>query len=121
MDAHFRSFAREVMPLANEQGIAVLAMKTFGGGLILKSKTAEPIEMLHYSLSQPVSVVITGIDRAEILDQAIEAVRTFKPMTQEQTAALLARTRDAANTGRFERFKTNTDADATARNPQWLG
>ena len=96
-------------------------MKTFGGGPILKTNTAQPIEMLHYSLSQPVSVVITGIDKPEILDQAMTAARTFQPLTPEQTTTLLARTRDAALTGRYERFKTNTDADATARNPHWLG
>ncbi len=121
MDAHFRSFAKEVMPVANQQGIAVLAMKTFGGGPIIKSNTVQPMEMLQYSLSQPVSVVITGIDSTPILDQALEAARAFKPLTGEQTAALLARTREAAGDGRYERFKTNTDADATARNPQWLG
>ncbi len=121
MDAHFRSFGKEVLPVALEQGVGVLAMKTFGGGPILKTNTAQPIEMLHYSLSQPVSVVITGIDKPAILDQAITAVRTFQPLTPEQTSSLLARTRDAALTGKYERFKTNTDADATARNPHWLG
>ena len=30
MDAHFRSFTHEVMPVALKQGIGVLAMKTFG-------------------------------------------------------------------------------------------
>ena len=121
MDAHFRSFAKDVMPVALEQGVAVLAMKTFGGGAILKSNTAQPAEMLQYSLSQPVSVVITGIDRHEILDQALLAASTFKPMTSEQMASLLSRTREAAVSGLYERFKTNVDADATARNPQWLG
>ncbi len=121
MDAHFRSFAREVMPVAIQQGIGVLAMKTFGGGPIIKSNTVQPLEMLRYGLSQPVSVVITGIDRPEILAQALEAARGFRPLSEQETASLLARTRDAASEGKFERFKTNTDADATARNPQWLG
>ena len=79
MDAHFRSFAKEVMPIAIKQGIGVLAMKTFGDNFILKSNTVQPIEALHYGLTQPVSVVITGIDEPHILDQALEAVRTFKP------------------------------------------
>jgi uncharacterized protein len=121
MDAHFRSFAREVMPVAIEQGIAVLAMKTFGDNFILDSKTIEPIEALHYSLTQPVSVVITGIDSMPVMDQALKAVKTFKPMTQEQVTALLDRTRDAAADGRFERFKTSTHFDGTVANPEWLG
>lgn len=121
MDAHFRSFTREVMPVAIKQGTGVLAMKTFGDNFILSSKTVEPMEALHYGLSQPVSVVITGIDHMDILDQAIAAARTFKPMTQTQMASLLDRTKEAASTGKFELFKTTTHFDSTAQNPKWLG
>jgi aryl-alcohol dehydrogenase-like predicted oxidoreductase len=121
MDAHFRSFTKEVMPVAIQQGIAVLAMKTFGDHFILDSKTVEPIEALHYGLTQPVSVVITGIDSPAILDQALTAARTFKPLNETQVAALLARTREAASEGRYELFKTSAHYDGTAANPKWLG
>ena len=121
MDAHFRSFGKEVMPVANEQGTAVLAMKTFGDHFILDSKTVEPIEALHYGLTQPVSVVITGIDSPAILGQALTAASTFKPLTEPQVAALLARTREAASEGRYELFKTSARYDGTAANPKWLG
>jgi aryl-alcohol dehydrogenase-like predicted oxidoreductase len=121
MDAHFRSFTKEVMPVAIQQGTAVLAMKTFGDHFILDSKTIEPVEALHYSLTQPVSVVITGIDSMPVMEQALTAVKTFKPMTQEQMTALLDRTRDAAADGRFELFKTTAHFDGTAANPKWLG
>ncbi len=121
MDAHFRSFTKEVMPVALSQGIGVLAMKTFGDHFILDSKTVEPIAALQYGLSQPVSVVITGIDSMPILDQAMEAVKNFQPMTQAQMATLLAGTRDAAMTGKYELFKTSQHFDGTAGNPKWLG
>ena len=121
MDAHFRSFTKGVMPVAISQGIGVLAMKTFGDHFILDSKTVEPIEALHYSFTLPVSVVITGIDSPAILEQAMTAVKTFKPMTSEQVSALLARTKDAAADGRFEPFKTSAHFDGTAANPKWLG
>jgi predicted aldo/keto reductase-like oxidoreductase len=121
MDAHFRSFTHQVMPVALKQGIGVLAMKTFGSSYILQSNTVQPIEALHYGLTQPVSVVITGIDEPRILDQALEAVRTFKPMTQPQIASLLERTRPAAMEGKYELFKTTTHFDGTAANPAWLG
>jgi predicted aldo/keto reductase-like oxidoreductase len=121
MDAHFRSFTHQVMPIAIEQGIGILAMKTFGDHFILDSKTVEPIEALHYGLTQPVSVVITGIDSTPILDQAFEAVRTFKPLTTAQVNALLDRTKEAAATGKFELFKTTSHFDGTAANPKWLG
>jgi predicted aldo/keto reductase-like oxidoreductase len=121
MDAHFRSFTKEVMPIATQQGTAVLAMKTFGDHYILDSKTVEPIEALHYSMTQPVSVVITGIDSTQVMEQALTAVKTFRPMTQEQITSLLDRTRDAAADGRFELFKTTPHFDGTAANPKWLG
>jgi predicted aldo/keto reductase-like oxidoreductase len=121
MDAHFRSFTKEVMPVALKQGIGVLAMKTFGDPYILQSNTVQPIEALHYGLTQPVSVVITGIDNTQVLDQAFEAVRTFKPMTEPQISSLLARTEAAASEGKFELFKTTPHYDGTAQNPQWLG
>ncbi len=121
MDAHFRSFTHQVMPVALKQGIGVLAMKTFGDGFILNSKTVEPIEALHYSLTLPVSVVITGIDSTPILNQALTAARTFKPLTTAQIATLLDRTKEAAATGKFEPFKTTPHFDGTAANPKWLG
>ncbi|NYF51900.1 aldo/keto reductase [Tunturiibacter gelidoferens] len=121
MDAHFRSFEKEVMPVALKQGIGILAMKTFGDPFILKSNTVQPIEALHYGLTQPVSVVITGIDNTQTLDQAFEATRTFKPLDQAQISSLLARTATAASEGKFELFKTTNHYDGTAQNPKWLG
>jgi uncharacterized protein len=121
MDPHFRSFEKEVMPVALKQGIGVLAMKTFGDPYILQSNTVQPIEALHYGLTQPVSVVITGIDTTQTLDQAFEAARTFKPLDQTQIASLLARTATAASEGKFELFKTTSHYDGTAQNPKWLG
>lgn len=121
MDAHFRSFTKEVMPVALKLGIGVLAMKTFGDSFILKSNTVHPVEALHYGLTLPVSVIITGIDNNRILDQAFEATRTFKPMTAAEVQALLARTETAAIDGKFEPFKTTSHFDGTAANPKWLG
>jgi len=121
MDAHFRSFTHQVMPVAIKQGIGVLAMKTFGDHVILTSNTVQPIEALHYGLTQPVSTVITGIDSMTILDQALEAARTFKPLTQAEVKSLLDRTQVAASDGKFELFKTTSLFDGTAANPEWLG
>ena len=96
-------------------------MKPMANGVILKSKTVTPIECLHYALNLPTSVVITGIDSMEILDQACEAVRTFRPLSEAQLKALLAKTAKAAATGEFEPFKTTSLFDSTAQNPAWLG
>ena len=121
MDYHFRSFAHQVLPKLVEQGIAVLAMKTMGSGIILKSGTVTPIECLHYALNLPTSVVITGMDTLERVDQAMEAARTFKPMSKAEVAKLVSKTKDAAMKGEFELFKTSTRFDGTANNPQWMG
>jgi aryl-alcohol dehydrogenase-like predicted oxidoreductase len=121
MDAHFRSFEKQVVPRLVQQNIAVLGMKSMGDGLLLKSGTVTPRECLHYALSLPTSVVITGCESMERLDQAIEAVRTFRPLSPAQVAAILAKTRPAALTGQYELFKTTERFDGTARNPQWMG
>ena len=121
MDAHFRSFEKLVLPELVAQGIGVLGMKSMANGIILNSKTVTPTECLHYALSLPTSVVIAGIDSLEILDQALEAVRTFKPFSEEERSALLARTAKAAAKGAFEPFKTSSIFDGTATNNKWLG
>ena len=124
MDAHFRSFTTQVIPVAQKHGTGVLAMKTFGDHYILtylQQNSIQPIEALHYGLSQPVSVVITGIDNQQVLQQALTAARTFQPMTAEAQQALLSRTVVAAADGKYELFKTSSHFDGTAQNPKWLG
>jgi predicted aldo/keto reductase-like oxidoreductase len=121
MDAHFRSFAKIVLPILVQKGIGVLGMKSMGDSHILESKSVKPIECLHYAMNLPTSTVVTGIDSLEILEQAFEAVRTFKPMTKTEVAKLLARTAEAAREGKYEPFKTSDEFDSTAHNPEWLG
>ncbi len=122
MDAHFRSFSHQVVPELVRQNIGILAMKALGDGVLLKTGAPlSAIDYLHYAMSLPVSVVITGIDTDEILDQAFEATRTFKPMSADQVAALVARTRPYATEGKYEFFKTSSHFDTTARHPDWLG
>lgn len=121
MDAHFRSFAQQVVPVLNREGIAPLGMKCFGDHKILDSNTVKPIEALHYCLNLPIAVQITGVDNEQILDQALEAARTFKPMSQTEVASLLDRTSAAAQEGKFELYKTTSNFDGTAHKPQSLG
>jgi len=121
MDAHFNSFEKKVLPVLVEHKIGVLGMKPMGDKLILKSKTATPIECLHYAMNLPTSVVITGCDSIAILDQALAAARTFRPMSSTEVTSLLAKTAPAAKDGEFERYKISHDFDGTFQNPQWLG
>src|SRR6201997_3745922 len=121
LDAHFRSFAQMVLPELVKQDIGVLGMKSMGDSVILRSKVVTPIECLHYALSLPTSVVITGIDKPEILDQAFEATKTFQPMNRDQISQLLAKTKEVAMAGKYELFKTSSHFDSTAQHPDWLG
>ncbi len=121
MDAHYRSFGQLVVPELVRDGIGVLGMKSMGNGIILKSKTATAVECLRFALNEPTSVVITGIDSMEILDQACEVARDFQPLSDAERAAILAKTKEAAAQGEYELFKTRSIFDSTAQNPQWLG
>src|SRR5882672_8668605 len=121
MDAHFNSFEKKVLPLLLKHDIGVLGMKPMGDHVILESKTATPVECLHYAMNLPTSVVITGCDSLPILQQALEAARSFQPMSSSDVSTLLAKTTKAAEAGKFELYKTSHHFDGTYANPQWLG
>ena len=120
MDAHFKSFAKNVIPRAHDKDMGVLGMKPLGSGLILQSHAVEAPECLRYSMSQPVSVQITGCDTMGVLEQALAVALGFSPMPEAEQQKLLARTARPAADGRYERFKTSQMFDGTARNPKWL-
>ena len=121
MDAHYRSFEKMVLPELVKQDIGVLAMKTMANGMILNSNTVTAIECLHYAMNLPTSVVITGCESLENLEQALTAARTFQPMSEQQVENLLAKTAQAASRGEYELFKTSSIYDGTATHPEWLG
>jgi aryl-alcohol dehydrogenase-like predicted oxidoreductase len=120
MDAHYKSFEKNVLPVLEKRGIGVLGMKSMGSGDILKSGVVQAEECLRYALSLPTSVVITGIDSKEILAQALRIARSFQPLSPEERASLLARTLPEAKEGKHELFKTAQKYDGTAKNPKWL-
>jgi len=121
MDAHYRSFEKLVLPELVKQNIGVLAMKTLANGTILESKTVTAIECLHYAMNLPSSVVITGCESMEDLEQALTAARTFKPLTDDEAKNLLSKTAKSASRGEYELFKTTSVYDGTAEHPEWLG
>jgi aryl-alcohol dehydrogenase-like predicted oxidoreductase len=120
MDAHYQSFERQVLPVLLKRDIGVLGMKPMGDAVILESKTATAIECLHYAMNLPTSVVITGCDSMERLEQALTAARSFRPMRPAEVDALLARTAGAAREGRYELYKTTHKHDGTMEHPEWL-
>lgn len=121
MDAHYRSFEKQVLPRLVERGIGVLGMKPLASGQVLKSNTVSAEEALHYAMNLPVSVVITGCQSMENLEQALDAARSFHPLDRAAVADLLECTATAALHGEFELFKTSSMHDGTAEHPEWLG
>jgi len=121
MDAHFNSFQRKVLPQLVNRKMGVLGMKPMGDGIILESGTVSAQECLRYAMSLPVSVVITGCESLAVLEQTLDAARTFSPMSQVEVAELLEKTAAAAAHGEYERYKTSAIFDSTMRHPEWLG
>jgi predicted aldo/keto reductase-like oxidoreductase len=119
-DAHFESFQHKVLPRLVKENIGVLGMKPMASGLLLQSKAVQPDECLHYALSLPTSVVITGCENVKDVEQALRIARAFKPMSKAQMAALEDRTKSVAATGAWEKYKTEHMFDGTINSPQWL-
>jgi len=121
MDAHYDSFEKIVLPVLIDKEIGVLGMKPMGDPFILESKTVSPVECLQYAMSLPASVVITGCDSIQVLEQALNAARNFRQMEPKEIEALLSKTAQAAQGGRYELYKTSHHFDGTYQNPEWLG
>jgi predicted aldo/keto reductase-like oxidoreductase len=120
MDAHYESFEKKVVPVARKEGIGILGMKPFGDHFILQSNTVTPMECLHYAMSLPTDVVITGCDSVARVEQALTAARTFKPLSHRQISAILAKTAEAAKSGEYEQYKVSHHFDGTVHHPEYL-
>jgi len=110
LDAHYASFAQEIIPICQEQGIAILGMKSFADGHLFKSgANVTPQEALNYVLNLPIASLVSGIDSMEVLEQNVAVARDFKPLTEAEVADILSRTAEAAKDGQFEPFKSKGD------------
>jgi len=121
LDHHYDSFGQKVIPLAQKHGIAVLGMKPLSNAAILKTHTITAPEALHYAMSVPVTITITGCESMANLEQALSVARNFKPMTNQQKIAILEKTAPYSGAGKFEDYKSSHIYDGTYQNPQWLG
>jgi predicted aldo/keto reductase-like oxidoreductase len=117
-DAHYRSFSREILPLALERGIAVVAMKTQGGGMIPEKAGVSPHECLRYSMSLNVPVCLSGMRSLDEIRQNVAFAKTFDPLSTEARTALLAKVEPFAGAGVLERFKSTQRYDSTYHQQQ---
>lgn len=115
LDAHYRSFQNEVLPVCLEKGTGVLGMKALGGGggegIIVSGTDLSAAECRRYALSLPITSLVAGIVSMEQLEQDLAVAREFKPMTEAEMIELQGRVRDVASDGRFERFKSTQAFD----------
>ena len=119
MDAHYRSFAREVVPVANARGIAVIGMKPLGGnGGIPKSGKVTVEECLRYVWNLKVPLTLSGMENEKVLLENIGYARAFTPDGHEKIAAVLEKVKETAGDGRLERFKSTQDFDSTVHKKQ---
>ena len=111
-DYSYRSFQQHVLPVAVERGMAVFGMKSMGGsGEMISMGALTPTEALSYAMSLPgVSTTISGMDSMRVLDQNLEILKNFKPLSQEQIGQLRAYGKQFED-GRYELFKSTVKYD----------
>ena len=80
-------------------------------GRLVTTGLATGEELLRYTLSLPISTLVTGIRTQRDLEQAFRIGRDFRPWTAEEMTAFRNRFRDVAGDGRHELFKTETRFD----------
>jgi aryl-alcohol dehydrogenase-like predicted oxidoreductase len=112
LDAHFRSFQKEVIPVCLQKNVGVIGMKGFGGGNGIASGAGlTAAEAYAYALSLPVASQVVGMTTLEQLQQNVALARDFKPLSEAQRTAMVDRVRDVAGDGRFELFKSSQNFD----------
>lgn len=111
LDAHFRSFQREVVPVCLGRKIGVIGMKGLAGGFIPKETKLDASTCRRFALSLPISTLVCGIDSRERLQQDLAVARDFKPMDAAEMKELLAQSEEAGKLGQVEKFKTTRQFD----------
>ena len=113
MDPNYRSFERNVLPLARERGIKALGMKAFAEGRLIEAGKVDPDDALRYAMSLPgVLTTITGIDSQEVLDHHVRIAEGFTPLDEVALQALRDKYRDRATDGHLELYKSTAKNDA---------
>jgi uncharacterized protein len=115
MDAHYRSFQNEVVPVCLAKQVGVIGMKSLGGGsprgrIPLKGGVSAE-DCIRFALTLPISTLVVGIESMADLKQDIAIARNFKSMPEAEKTTLLSRIREEASDGRYELFKSTKAFD----------
>ncbi len=111
MDAHYRSFQKNVLPVCLKQNVGVIGMKSLGGGKIPSDTSLTVQECRGYALSLPISTLCAGITSMKDLQQDLAIARNFKPFSDAEKKQILARAEPDAGDGRHELFKSTQTYD----------
>jgi predicted aldo/keto reductase-like oxidoreductase len=106
LDAHFRSFQKEVVPECTARDIGIIGMKALAGGTIPTQLQITAAMCRRFALSLPISTLVCGIRSRQELQQDLAVARNFQPLESAATERLLAATKAPAADGRLEPFKT---------------
>jgi len=105
LDAHFRSFTEQILPVARKRGIGIIGMKSLADGQMLKTEIS-PEEAITYVLSLPIDTLVSGIDSLEVLAQNLKIVRSWRPLSEDKRNTLLEKIAPIASDGHLEWYKT---------------
>jgi aryl-alcohol dehydrogenase-like predicted oxidoreductase len=120
--ASAHSFIGKTMPKLLENNIGVLAMKTLADGRFFSSKdrngdviwtSDNPViptalsveECILFALSLPISVLITGAEIPEYIEDKVAIVKQFAALSREQRMALVKKVAAFAEEGEVEYYK----------------
>ena len=119
LDANYRSFQKQVLPVMVQKGIGCIGMKSLGGSGAIVTKAGIPVDKaLSYVFSLPIATLVSGIDSEKVLDQNLKIVREFTPMSEDDRKALETQHLKVAGDGRFELFKSSKMFDGPVHQKQ---
>jgi len=86
----YKSFLKEVVPLALEKQMGIIGMKVYFRGLAQRIPWYTSLEpFLRFALSQPVSNVVIGCDDVEQLAENVKFAKSYVQMTDPEMQALV--------------------------------
>ncbi len=120
LDAQFRSFEQQVLPVLVERGIGAIGMRPLADGKLLETGRIKALDALRYAMSLPVTSVIVGCPSMREVELAAHLLEAFEPMEPDEAEFFRRKVAEFASDGRFEAYKTTPTHDGTVRNPGWL-
>jgi uncharacterized protein len=107
LDAHYNSFQKNVLTLANEKGTGTIGMKALAAqnARLPRELNLSPELCIRYSLSLPVSSLCLGFQTLEELNTDLNIARNFKALTEDEVNKLLDQSRLPAQDGEIELYK----------------